>query len=629
MSDQRMSDSPALCGGGGGAIIVVPSSTSRRPPWEFLSSVPSLTNSVPSNDDPFLQSSPMGCCCTSESAAEPSHSCDLNCSHQDRLHFLHLHHHQQQQQQQVDLSIGLTSPRAVAPLSAARDAPGLLPSNEDRQCGISARQQGIASSPAAAVADQDPPPFASTIPNSWNNSPSPAPSFGSSSSAHSSNLSSETEFGGGGAPVTPDDFDGTLRNKHLSPFVDFSDKSTGTPNTNEDDDEEDSDGGITVDHSDSEMASSGPVQVLYSSSALHVTAMDGDEDDFSPNNLVTRPPSPVGSDSSFMNIFSSLSREPPEINGGLQSPYMQLDPGQDGQDGLDPISNLADTLRPSVELLGSRSQSPSIPSTPFEIITDSSSPNIQARGTDGLELVAGEDDELFVIESNYTNPTDSMPSQSYSPSPPTAAAAVTPPAPLAAAVVAASEIMAEVAGVGGITPSPTHASLLSPTLPPPRPPLPPPLPPHVSRTPSLFLPFDGPVFDGESISEDELDGLTNREHFSPLEDIENYNFDFSRFCTHAYYRYRMNSKFPKFSAAATDIRNMERPLEVTRMDMQENGWDYQAIPWEKLGTNSEVARGIRRKEYDNYRNIKGVEEENPVCFFFLLIKAYNMSSRVG
>lgn len=625
MTDQNMSDIfgrfPARCGGGGGRggggsgaaqHMVVPSFTSRRPQWPFSS-----TESVPSNE-----------CCTSESAAEPSHRCDPNYS------FLHPHH----QQQQIDLSTRPASPRAVAPLSAARGAPGLLPSNEDRQCAISAQQQGIAYSPAAAVADQDFLPFASTIPNSWNKNLSPASSFGSYPSTQGSNLSFETEFGGGGAPITPEDFDGTLKNKHLSSRAHFSNKCTETPDISEDNDEDHSDGGIEVDPSDNEM-SSGPVQVLYSSSALHATTMDEDEDGFSPNNLVTRPPSPVGGGSSFfMDIFSPSHERLPEITNGEHSgSYMQLDTLQNG---LGPISNFPDVLRPSVELLDSRSQSPSIPSTPSDIVIDPLSPNVQATApldNDGPAFFGAEYDELFVVESNYSHPTASMPSQSSSQSPPTA---VVPPAPLAAAVVAASGIMTAVADVGGASPSLTHAS---PTLsPPPHPPLPPPLPPHVSRTPSLFLPLDVFALDGGSISgeEDEFDDITNHtfEHILALEDIENYNFDFAKFCTHAYYRYRLSySKFPKLFPAAMDVKNMERPQEVTRADMEENGGDYQGISWEKLGITAEAARVIRRKEYVNYRNIKGIDDENPVSlilsflfssFFFSFFELVTSPSRI-
>lgn len=599
MTDQNVSDTcifggfPAHCGGGGGGggagaaqHRVVPSFTSRRPQWVFSS-----TESAPSNGDHFFSSSCMDYCCTSESAVEPSHRCDPNYS------LLHPHY---QQQQQVDLSTRPASPRAFSPLSAARDTPGPPPSNEDRQ-------QGIAYSPAAAIADQDFLPLASTIPNSWNN-PSPTSSLRSYSSTQGSNLSSETEFGGGGAPITPEDFDGTLKTKQLSSRARFSNKSTETPDISEDNDEDHSDGGIAVDHSDSEM-SSGPVQVLYSSSALRATAMDEDEDDFSPNNLVTRPPSPVGGGSSFfMDIFSSPSHErPPEIaNGEPSGSYMQLDTFQNV---FGPISNFADG--PSVEVFDSRSQSLSTPSTPSDIIIDPLSPNTLgsvSRGTDG------EDDELFV-ESNYSLATTSMPSQSSSQYPPTAAAGH--PALSATAVAAVSGFMTVVAGVGGVTPFPTHALL---TLPPPHPPLPPPLPPHVLRAPSLFLPHDVFALDrGSTSEEDEFDDLTNHtfEHIPALEDIENYNFDFSKFCTHAYYRYRLNSiKFPKLSPAATDVKNMERPEEVTRADIQENGGDYQGISWDKLGITRETAREIRRKEYVNYRNIKGVDDENPVSFFF-------------
>lgn len=598
MTDQNASDIfsgfPARCGGGGAVQhMVVPSFTSRRPQWPFSS-----TESAPSNE-----------CCTSESAAEPSHRCDPNYSS------LHPHnHHHHHQQQQVDLSTRPASPRAVPPLSATRDTPG-LPSNEDRLYTISAQQQGIAYSPAAAVAaDQDFLPFASTIPNGWNKNTSPASSH---PNTQGSSFSFEAEFGGSGAPIAPEDFDSTPKNKHLSSRARFSNKCTETPDISEDNDEDHSDGGITVDLSDSEM-SSGSVQVLYSSSAL--PAMDEDEDDFSPNNLVTRPPSPVaGGSSLFMDIFSSPSHERlPEItNGEHPGPYIQLGTLQNG---FGPIPNISDVLRPSTELSDSRSQSLSTtPGTPSDIIIDPSPPNVQvtaSQDNDELAFFGGEDDESFVVESNYSHPTASMPSQSSSQSPPTAS--VVPPAPLAAAVVAASGIMAAAAGVGA-TPSITQAPSTLP--PPPHPPLPPPLPPHISRTPSFSLLLDAPTLDGGSIIEDDdFDDLTNHtfEHILILEDIENNNFDFLKFCTHAYCRSSFNSGFPKLFPAAMDIRNIERPQEVTRADVEKNGGDYQGISWERLGITGEAARAIRRKEYVNYRNIRGVDDENLVSFSLFL-----------
>lgn len=621
------------CGGGGARPIVVPPiPTSRRSPWAVSSTTSSLTDSVPSNDDPSHPSWCVDYCCTSESTAEPSHSCDPN-SHQDRRpHFSHHPHQQQQQRHQVDLSTSLAPSRADTPLPAARDAPELLSSNED-QCGVSAQQQGIASTPAAAVAvaDQEFPPFASTIPNSWNSSPSPAPSFGSFSSAHSSNLSSETEFGGG-APITADDIDDILRNKHLSSRANYRNKkSSEAPDIDEEDDEEDSDGGIEVDHSDSDMTSSGPVEVLYSPSALHAIAMDEDEDDFSPNNLVTRPPSPVGGGSSFlMDIFSSPPYEsPPEnIIGEPPSFAMHLDPPLGDWD-FQP--NIAETPLPPAAPLDSYSPSPPTPSTPAEYLIDSSSPDVQvsiSRGTDGLEIATGEDEELFVVESELNNSPgqhESMPSQSSSQSPPTVAVVVSPA--VAAAVAAASGIMAAVAGVGGVIPSPTRTSPPSPTIPPPLPLFLSPHLPHVSAwTPTTFPPND--ILDGGIFSEeDEFDDITNHpfEHNLPLEDIENYNKDFTNFCMHAYYRYRMNpTKYPKLSTAAGAVRHILRPSEVTRAEVEGNGWDYQAIPWDVLGISSEVARGIRRKEYVNYLNVKDLIPEDPVSlsiiwFFFTFI----------
>ncbi|KAI5847370.1 hypothetical protein DFP73DRAFT_475453 [Morchella snyderi] len=239
--------------------------------------------------------------------------------------------------------------------------------------------------------------------------------------------------------------------------------------------------------------------------------MDEDEDDFSPNNLVTRPPSPMGAGSSFfMDIFSSPSHEDQNPLEGdlsnLPSFHMQLNPPLD--DGFDSQSTVEETSVQSI-FLESNLQTPTSPSTPADILIDSSSPDAQlfvSRGTDGLEIAAGEDEELFFVESELNHSAGQQ------------------------------------------------------------------------------------------------------------ENIENYNKDFAKFCQNAYYKHRMNpTKYPKLSIAAADVRNLRRPMQVMRAEREENGWDYQAIPWDLLGISHEVARGIRRKEYTNYENIKGLEyEENPI-----------------
>lgn len=362
------------------------------------------------------------------------------------------------------------------------------------------------------------------------------------------------------------------------------------------------------------MASSGPVEVIYSSSALHATVMDEDEDDFSPNNLVTRPPSPMGAGSSFfMDIFSSPSLENQNPLEGDPSFHMQLNPPLD--DDFDSQPNVEETSVQSI-FLESNLQTPTTPSTPADILIDSSSPDAQlsvSRGTDGLEIAAGEAES----ELNHSaNLQESMHSQSSSQSPPTAAAV---PIPQATFAVAAAEIMAAAAGVGGFVPPPVRDSLHSPTLPPPLP-FDPSLPFHVS-TGALIPVYEyeaGDLSEGDSSDESDFDDITNHpfDRNLLLEDIENYNKDFAKFCLHAYYRHRMNpTKYPKLSVAAADVKNLRRPEQVMRTEMEENGWDYQAIPWDRLGISREVARGIRRKEYNNYENIKGLEyEENPVCW---------------
>jgi hypothetical protein len=641
MSDSHSSDvfsGVAGRGGGHGSRNVAPQLpfTSRRSPYPFSNSSTStssssLTPHPPSNDNhlPGLT----GYACNTESAAEPSHSCDPNYHLDCRLHFLN-HPPQRHQQHyplhQFDLSTGLASPRAATPLPgppfyAPWDPWDPTQNNEDHpHCSPSAQQQAIASSPAAAaIADQDSLSFASTLPDTWNNRTSPATSFGSLSSTHSSNLSSDTEFGG--APITPEGVEDTLRNKHHSPP-----HNSFTRNRvpyalaiNEcDENEEDSDGGIDLFGCD--MASSGPVEVIYSSSALHATVMDEDEDDFSPNNLVTRPPSPMGAGSSFfMDIFSSPSHENQNPLEGdlsnLPSFHMQLNPPLD--DGFDSQPNVEETSVQSI-FLESNLQTPTTPSTPADILIDSSSPDAQlsvSRGTDGLEIAAGEDEELFVVESELNHSTglqESMHSQSSSQSPPTAAAV---PIPQATFAVAAAEIMAAAADVGGFVPPPARDSLHSPTLPPPLP-FDPSLPFHVS-TGTLIPVYEyeaGDFSEGDSSDEGDSDDITNHpfDRNLLLEDIENYNKDFAKFCLHAYYRHRMNpTKYPKLSVAAADVKNLRRPVQVMRTEMEENGWDYQAIPWDLLGISREVARVIRRKDYPNYVNLKGLEfEENPVCW---------------
>ncbi|CUS11064.1 unnamed protein product [Tuber aestivum] len=635
------------CGGGGdgtadGRDRLVSSSASQRPQR------PPRESSSPSSTDPPLSPFHMDHC-IGQSYAASSHNCLPN-SHQD--HHQHQHQNQQQQRhrwQQIDLSTARDlSETEILPAASPREAPA--PSDDHhhhhrRHCsGVSARQQGIAST---AVADQDYLPFES-IPSSWNkSSPSPAPSFGSPlSSTPSSNLSSETEFGG--ALITPGDLDGlTGANKHQSSPLEHSKSSPDQEAC-----EEDSDGGVDVDLFDSDMES---IEVTRSPlplpPTLHVpNPIDEDEEDFSPSNLVTRPPSPVGGGAAFLDFFSSSPsptdpspHEGPADNGSENANDDEA-PGDDD----DPVFLMQ--LDPPLEEFGfaqDHSSSPAatqpdnyLHSGVFGVhgsMMDPLSEILVTRSFEGQQEGSTMEDEALESEASQTPGwNESMPSQSPQ-TPPTTAAAV-PPSSFATLVTASGEFPAA-AGVGEAFPT-SHSpppspppliihddfnpftndlnpfTIYTPTPPHPLSPSPTPFavefPLHFSTT---YLSLPPVVLDGGVFTEDEeIEGITDHtfEQNLPLEDIENYNYDFAKFCLHAYCRYRMNpARYQKLSVAAADVRKLPRPREITKRDVERDGCDIQAIPWQKLGITVDVARGVRRKEYINYRNEKDVEPEQP------------------
>lgn len=625
------------CGGGGSGIAGgrdrwAPSFTTQRPQRE---------SSSLSSTNPPLSSFHMDHC-SSQSNAAPSHNCDSN-SHQD----YHQHQHQDQQQrqrqqwQQIDLSTGRDlSETEILPAASTRDPPA---SGDDhhhhhrRHCSdVSAQQQGIAST---AVADQDYLPFES-IPSSWNkSSPSPAPSLRSSfSSTSSSNLSSATEFGG--APITSEDLDGLTRaNKHLSSPLEHNKSSP-----NQEDCEEDSDGGVDVDLPDSDMES---IEVtrppLPLPPTLHVpNPIDEDEEDFSPSNLV----SPVGGGAAFLDFFSSSSSSSTDLStyGGPTDNGSENTNDDEAPDDHDPVFLMQ--LDPPLEEFGSAqdySSSPAVITSDNYVLSgafgvhgslmDPLSEILITRSFEGHQEGSTMEDEALESEASQTPGwNESMPSQSPQ-TPPTAAAAVSPSS--FATPVTVSGGFPAAAGVGEVFPT-SHSSPPSPPPPiahddlnpstyyTPTPTPPPPLSPsptpfaiefplHFSAT-YLSLPpvvLDGGIY----IEDEEIEGVTDHtfEQNLPLEDIENYNYDFAKFCQHAYYRYRMNSaRYQKLSVAAADVKKLLRPREITRRDVERDGCDIQAIPWQKLGITGDLARGIRQKEYINYRNEKDGEPEHPV-----------------
>ena len=391
---------------------------------------------------------------------------------------------------------------------------------------------------------------------------------------------------------------------------------------------------------------------------LHVpNPIDEDEEDFSPSNLVTRPPSPVGGGAAFLDFFSSSSSSSTDLStyGGPTDNGSENANDDEAPDD-DPVFLMQ--LDPPLEEFGSvqdYSSSPAVITSDNYVLSgafgihgslmDPLSEILVTRSFEGQQEGSTMEDEALESEASQTPGwNESMPSQS-SQTPPTAAAAVSPSS--FATPVTASGGVPAAAGVGEVFPT-SHSS--SPSPPPtyytPTPTPPPPLSPsptpfaiefplHFSAT-YLSLPpvvLDGGIF----IEDEEIEGVTDHtfEQNLPLEDIENYNYDFAKFCQHAYYRYRMNSaRYQKLSVAAADVKKLLRPREITRRDVERDGCDIQAIPWQKLGITGDLARGIRQKEYINYRNEKDVEPEHPVSrssslFFFILLFSFQSCEGVG
>ncbi|PWW72154.1 hypothetical protein C7212DRAFT_360189 [Tuber magnatum] len=250
--------------------------------------------------------------------------------------------------------------------------------------------------------------------------------------------------------------------------------------------------------------------------------IDEDEEDFSPSNLVTRPPSPVGGGAAFLDFFSS-----------------------------------------SASSSSSSSSSSSTGPSTHEGPADSGSENAN-------DDEAPDDDPVFLMQLDP--PLEEFGFvQDHSSSP---------------AVIQSDNYVHSVAfGV--------HGSMMDPLS-------------EILVTRS----FEGQQ-EGSTMEDEALESEASQ---TPgwNENIENYNYDFAKFCLHAYCRYRMNPvRYQKLSVAAADVKKLPRPREITRRDVERDGCDIQAIPWQKLGITVDVARGVRRKEYINYRNEKDVEPERP------------------
>ncbi|KAF8543389.1 hypothetical protein BDD12DRAFT_820093 [Trichophaea hybrida] len=141
--------------------------------------------------------------------------------------------------------------------------------------------------------------------SSWNDTHLHSPPFGSSSSNHLSSVGSDF----GGAPITPQDIRITNRGKERLSGCIYEGFETDTK-------DDDSDGGIGF---DIEMDST--TQVLFPSSTMAMDEVEG----FSPDNLVTRPPSPVSG--GLLGIIPLLSPNTGENTSAeeVSDSPMQLD----------------------------------------------------------------------------------------------------------------------------------------------------------------------------------------------------------------------------------------------------------------------------------------------------------------
>lgn len=587
------------------ALVSSSSRACRKCHWD-----PPSHNNNNNNNDPLF---PMDQCC-SQSSAGPSQFCDPR-SPQDQ----HKHQYQQQNRQQADLSACPAPPQAEILPAASRDAPVTSDGDQPhiRDHHYSDNHPRSSFTQQRGTTDQDWPPLESRAPSNWIKSSHPStPSLGFPENTQSSTLSCETGFGG--ASITSEDLGGIVKGGTLSP-------PPGLEMPQTDMDSDNPGGGVDLDFFDIDMESQEPRH------SPPTPAIDGDEDEFSPIKPVTRPPSPGGGTSLFGTPLLDLSSSP---SSTTQSVYET--PAEHGNPGpaIDSYNNYDYEITPVILMqldtpmddLGE-----DIPDYPDPSLTlpdrlvDVTRTLLQfnhifPRGHNMPEIMFGiSGDDAPESESGYSPGwNESMPSQSSSQSPPAAAAAVSPSPPAAAAAVTEDTTAAD---VGGVSLFPQDIDEISPALSPSldHPIFPPAsfIPPYSGLYPlpylTQYVSFP-PV--GEDFSYEEYESITDQtfdQIYTPFEDIENYNHDFARFCLHAYYRHQLNpEKCPKLSIAATDVKGLPRPREVTREDIEKEGCDYQAIPWRQLGISRDEARDIRRGQYYNYRNAKDVELENPV-----------------
>lgn len=505
-----------------------------------------------------------------------------------------------------------------------------MPFGTEQQNPLGANLQSASAShrPFASAVRLDNPSVShswSSAGDSWNDSLHP-PSFGSSASQLSSSVDSDI----GGAPITPRD--ARHHKAHGKPF------STGSIYA-ETDTEDEEDGGIGF---DMEMD---PVGVLYQSSTM---VMDEDEG-FSPLNLVTRPPSPIGG--GLVGILPLLSQD-----DGVDTPgsSMQID----SPVRTSPLNDLLLTPTRS----GHRSP---LSIQPHLLSSQSPHGHTAASAENPVEEEAP---EIYMPDSDPLGEQEdgSMASQdSLSEHTPSVVPSPEPPTPISeetgnglAEMPTISHYHADhdhmLAAIFDPVPSNFFLENLPHSISYPGFFMGPPpityLPDLLLRPPTIPTAGFSTTADFDSVSvaatygadpsdeEDEIAQSTNDVVFDDVlsQEMERYNSDFAGFCgqlwnEHALSKMRerglattqrpaCNNPPPHISAEGAKIMEWAktRRNEITVEDVEE-GEDMQGIQWGKLELSKKAARKWRQARYQNYRNLQVFEKEILVCFEDILI----------
>ncbi|KAF8245890.1 hypothetical protein K440DRAFT_655338 [Wilcoxina mikolae CBS 423.85] len=446
--------------------------------------------------------------------------------------------------------------------------------------------------------------------SSWNDTHLHSPPlFGSSSSDH---LSSSVDSDFGGAPITPQDIRITNRGKERFAGCIYEGFETDT-------EDDDSDGGIGF---DIEMDST--TQVLFPSSTM---AMDEDEG-FSPDNLVTRPPSPV--------------------SGGLLGIIPLLSPNTGEDTSAEEVSDSPMQLDSPVRTLPSALTSAHQPHlTPIAQSSLDHHPLFHDSSSEAVAATAEEEEsqEMYMPDSVEDGRSmasqDSLlehPTPAVSPSPSPSTPATTVPDELeddsipsfGAAdefIVNALHFFTTPSSGEGTSFLENHPSLSAfPEFPD--------YSEYLMASPALFTdlfmppthPLTTTMIHSVTVDDDEDDVAPRSndvvfDNEVVTQEMERYNSDFASFCGQLWNRqvvpsirerYNSNNPPPHISIEGRKIAEWAktRPAEITEEDVEERGEDIQGIQWEKLELNKKHARRWRQSRYLNYRNITKFTKES-------------------